>query len=58
MQSCQESVSDPADLLFSLKRLPILAVCDDACTLVQHIEHRFPVESKIAYGETKGALGF
>lgn len=54
MQSCQESVSDPADLLFSLKKLPILAICDDACTLVQHIGHRFPVEAKIAYGDTKG----
>ena len=33
MKACQESVSDPTDLLFSLKNLPILTICDDSCTL-------------------------
>ena len=56
MQACQESVSDPTDLLFSMKKLPILAICDDPCTLIQHIGHRFPTEAKLAYGETQGCF--
>ena len=56
MQACQETVSDPADLLFSLKKLPVLAVCDDPCTLVQHIGHRDDQIAMLAYGETLGCF--
>ena len=56
MQACQETVSDPADLLLSMKKLPVLAVCDDACTLVQHIGHREGTIAWMAYGETQGCF--
>ena len=49
-------MSDPTDILFSLKKLPILTICDDSCTLLQHVEHRFPTEAKLAFGETKGCF--
>ena len=40
----------------SLTPIPISAVCDDACTLVQHINHRDPTLAMLAYGETSGCF--
>ena len=34
----------------------LLAICDDPCTLVQHIEHRDGTIAELAYGETKGCF--
>ena len=33
-----------------------LVVCDDSCTLVQHIRHRDGATAELAYGETKGCF--
>ena len=33
-----------------------LALCDDACTLVQHLNHRVPTIAMLAYGETGGCF--
>ena len=32
------------------------ALCDDACTLVQHLNHRDPTLAMMAYGETGGCF--
>ena len=33
MQTLQESVTDPSDLVHSMKKLPKVHLCDDSCTL-------------------------
>ena len=40
-----------------MKKLPILAICDDACTAKQHMTHRDATTAMLAYGETYGSPG-
>jgi len=53
LQACQESVSDPSDLVFSLLKLPILMICDDPCTLVSHSLVKNPSVAEPAYGSNR-----
>ena len=39
-----------------MQKKPVLHICDDACTLVCHSLQRYPVESELAYGSTRGCF--
>ena len=39
-----------------MKKLPILAICDDVCTAVQHMAHRDDTIAMQALGETGGCF--
>ena len=36
--------------------MPVVHVCDDACTYVSHSLQRYPVEAELAFGETRGCF--
>lgn len=51
METMQESVSDSLDLIQSLVKVPILHICDDACTLVAQAFTRSEEDAGRAYGK-------
>lgn len=36
--------------------MPVVHICDDACTLVCNTSHRYPVEAELAFGSTRGCF--
>ena len=56
MQSVQESVSDPSNIIHSLVKRPILHICDGACTSVEFEFVHYPKESELCFGDRKGCF--
>ena len=56
MESIQESVADPSDIMHSFKKRPICLVCDDACTLVEYELAHYPDDSERCLGTRKGCF--
>ena len=56
MEVIQESVSDPSDIIHSMKKRPILIVCDDACTLADFECAHYPEDSARCLGDRKGCF--
>ena len=36
--------------------MPVVHICDDACTFVSHSFLRYPVEAELAFGKTRGCF--
>ena len=36
LHAVQESVSDPSDILHSMRKYPVCHVCDDSCTYIRY----------------------
>ena len=56
MESVQESVSDPSNIIHSMKKRPVLHVCDDPCTLVEYELVHYPEDSDICFSGRKGCF--
>ena len=59
MHAIQESVSDPSDVLNSMKKYPVCHVCDDSCTFVRYISFPFgfELETNSSWGTSYVSLG-
>ena len=56
MQAAQETVSDPSNIIHSMKKRPIVLICDDACTVAEYETIHYPHDSEICFGERKGCF--
>ena len=56
METVQESVSDPSNIIHSMKTRPILHICDDACTLAEYELVHYPESSELCFGGRKGCF--
>ena len=56
MQAVQESVSDPSNIIHSMKKRPILHICDDACTLAEYELVHYPEDSEVCFSDRKGCF--
>ena len=56
METIQESVADPSNILHSFKKRPICVVCDDACTLAEYEMLHYPEDSERCLGDRKGCF--
>lgn len=56
MEAVQESVSDPSNIIHSLKFRPVLHICDDACTLAEYEILHYPEESQACLSDRKGCF--
>lgn len=56
VEAIQESVADPSNLIHSMKKRPVLHICDDPCTLVEYERAHYPADSMLCLGDRKGGL--
>ena len=56
METVQESVSDPSNIIHSMKSRPILHICDDPCTLVEYEAVHYPEDSATCFSGRKGCF--
>ena len=52
----QETVSDPYDVINSLKKVPIVHIMDDSCTFVRHSISSDKVLGEKAFGTSHGCF--
>ena len=56
MQAAQETVSDPSNIIHSMRKRPIVHVCDDACTVAEYERIHYPEDTEICFGDRKGCF--
>ena len=56
VQSLQESVSDPSDVVQSMKKMPKVHILDDSCNYVRYRIQKYPEQSAVAFGTLKGCF--
>ena len=44
------------NLLCLFQKMPVVHICDDACTFVSHSLLRYPIEAEIAFGQKRGCF--